>query len=108
MTTRPLTSTDTAAAAAEHITLSQRTGIGLGIGIKIDNKTTPSGATTDQLMTTHAIRLRAALDDVPEIRPEVLARAHALATDPNWPGATQIEHIARLLTESPDLTEDTR
>lgn len=94
MTTQPISHSSPHANAAERIATSLR------------EKTAASETvTSEQLISSHVNRLRSALNDVPEVRPEVLARAHALATDPDWPGSTQIEHIARLLSDSPDLTE---
>ncbi|HEX3730953.1 MAG TPA: hypothetical protein VHV47_14170 [Opitutaceae bacterium] len=40
------------------------------------------------------------------MRPEVVARGRLLAADPNYPPAGVINHIAGLVLNSPDLSED--
>lgn len=61
-------------------------------------------STGEQLSTIHAENLRAALDRTPEIRPEVVERARGLAADPLYPPRQIIEDVARLITDSPDLS----
>ena len=41
----------------------------------------------------------------PAIRPETVARAEALAVDPNYPPLQIIERVARLIADSQDLSE---
>jgi hypothetical protein len=42
----------------------------------------------------------------PEIRPEVVARARALAADPDYPSAAIIQRIGEKILGAPDLSED--
>lgn len=60
----------------------------------------------DQISTQQAAHLRGALVRHPEIRPEVVARAKALADDPNYPPRDVLQHVAAQILNSPDLTED--
>ncbi len=60
----------------------------------------------DSLSTDKAAQLRAALDNVPEVRPEVVARGKALAADPSYPSAAIMQSVAGQIVNSPDLTED--
>lgn len=61
-------------------------------------------STGEQLSTIHAENLRAALTRTPEIRPEIVERARGLASDPLYPPRQIIEDVARLITDSPDLS----
>ena len=49
-------------------------------------------------------RLHAALAKTPAIRPEVVERAAALATDPDYPSVAIMGKIGRLLAQSKDLS----
>lgn len=60
----------------------------------------------DQLHIDHAIALRTSLGRLPEIRPEVVARARFLASDPAYPSDRIIRQVSAALVNSPDLTED--
>jgi hypothetical protein len=60
----------------------------------------------DSLSTDKAAQLKSALETVPEIRPEVVARGQALAADPTYPSAAIIKSVAGLIVNSPDLSED--
>ncbi len=60
----------------------------------------------DQVSTERAEFLRAELSRQPEIRPEVVARARELATDPNYPPMEVITKVAEQILSSPDLSED--
>jgi hypothetical protein len=42
----------------------------------------------------------------PEIRPEVVARARALAADPGYPSNAILERVSQLILATPDLSED--
>lgn len=64
------------------------------------------GPGTDQFSPQHSAALKAALEAQPEIRPEVVARAKALAADPNYPPADVLRQVAAQVLRSPDLTED--
>jgi hypothetical protein len=59
----------------------------------------------DQISTESAAFLRGALQRQPEIRPEVVARARALAEDPNYPPAEVLRSVAEQILNSPDLSE---
>jgi hypothetical protein len=63
-------------------------------------------ARTDLLSTDNAAFLRSELARQPEIRPEVLERAHSLALDSAYPSREVLEKIATQLINSPDLSED--
>ncbi len=66
----------------------------------------PTAPRTDLLSTENAAFLRGALNRQPEIRPEVLERARALASDPNYPSNDTIQKLAGVLLNSPDLSDD--
>jgi hypothetical protein len=59
----------------------------------------------DQISTENAAFLRAELQRQPEIRPEVVARARALAEDPNYPPAAVLKSVAATILAAPDLSE---
>lgn len=59
----------------------------------------------DQISTENAAFLRAELQRQPEVRPEVVARARALAEDPNYPPAEVLRNVAEQILNSPDLSE---
>jgi hypothetical protein len=65
--------------------------------------TTPA-APEDTLSTNNATHLKAALEQTPVVRPEVVSRAAALATDPAYPPIAIIEKVARLIADSNDLS----
>lgn len=60
----------------------------------------------DQLSTDNAALLRAALARQPEIRPEEVARARALAADPSYPALSIVRVMAQQILAAPDLSED--
>ncbi|HYP16903.1 MAG TPA: hypothetical protein VEQ65_06800 [Opitutus sp.] len=60
----------------------------------------------DQLSTDSAAFLRSELNRQPEIRPEVVERARALAADPNYPPLSTLKHVGAIILSSPDLSED--
>jgi hypothetical protein len=60
----------------------------------------------DQISTESAAFLRSELQRQPEVRPEVVERARALAADPNYPPAEVMRHVAQQILNSPDLSED--
>lgn len=60
----------------------------------------------DQISTESAAFLRAELGRQPEIRPEVVERARALAADPNYPPTEILRNVAQQILASPDLSED--
>jgi hypothetical protein len=61
---------------------------------------------TDQIHIDKAAVLRASLQQVPEIRPEVVERARALAADPAYPSDRIINQVSAAIVNSPDLTQD--
>jgi hypothetical protein len=61
---------------------------------------------SDTFSADQAGQLQAALAQQPEIRPEVVARGLKLAADPNYPPPEVIDHLAGLIVNSPDLSED--
>lgn len=60
----------------------------------------------DQIHIDKASALRTSLQQVPEVRPEVVERARALATDPAYPSDSIIRQISQVIVNSPDLSED--
>lgn len=60
----------------------------------------------DQLSTDSAAFLRAELDRQPEIRPEVVERARALAADSSYPSADTLKKVGAIILNTPDLSED--
>jgi hypothetical protein len=61
---------------------------------------------SDQIHIDKAASLRASLQLVPEIRPEVVERARALAADPAYPSDDIIRSVSTAIVNSPDLSED--
>ncbi len=59
----------------------------------------------DQISTENAAFLRAELQRQPEIRPEVVARARALADDPSYPSTAVLKDVAAKILAAPDLSE---
>lgn len=68
--------------------------------------TRPTGARLDQISTENAVFLRSELDRQPAIRPEVVARARALAADPDYPPIEAVRKVAEQILAAPDLSED--
>jgi hypothetical protein len=66
----------------------------------------PAAPRTDQLSTDNAAFLRSELDRQPEIRPEVVERARALAADPDYPSVATLRHVGAIILNSADLSED--
>lgn len=60
----------------------------------------------DLLSTDNAAFLRSELSRQPEIRPEVLERARALAADPGYPSRDSLKKLAGMILDAPDLSED--
>jgi hypothetical protein len=61
---------------------------------------------SDQISTENAAFLRAELQRQPEVRPEVVARARALAADPSYPHPAALRKVAEQILAAPDLSED--
>ncbi len=56
----------------------------------------------DQLSVGTSSKIRHALDQIPEIRPEVVERGRQLAADPGYPPREVVEKIARMITPFPE------
>ena len=63
-------------------------------------------ARPDSLSTENAAYLKSALELQPAIRPDVVARASALAKDPSYPSTAIMKSIASQILAAPDLSED--
>lgn len=66
----------------------------------------PKRHVVDQIHIDKASALRSNLQQVPEIRAEVVERAKALAADPSYPSDKIINQISKAIVNSPDLSED--
>ncbi len=66
----------------------------------------PARVQEDTLSTVSANNLEAALADTPAIRPEVVERARALATDPSYPPLQIIAQLASMMTAANDLSNE--
>lgn len=64
------------------------------------------GAGSDRYSPENTAALRTALSQQPAIRPEVVARARALAADPSYPSPEILRHVGQVILKSPDLTVD--
>jgi hypothetical protein len=60
----------------------------------------------DQIHIDRATALRTSLQQLPEIRPEVIARARILAADSTYPSDKIIRQISAVIIKAPDLSED--
>lgn len=60
----------------------------------------------DRISTENAAFLKSELDRQPEVRPEVVERARALAADPSYPSTEIVRNVAQQILGSPDLSED--
>lgn len=60
----------------------------------------------DYLSTESAEALHSALAMDLEVRPAVVARARALASDPDYPPLAVMRNIAQQIIAAPDLSED--
>jgi len=65
-----------------------------------------AGPGADQLSLDKIELLRQALAAQPEIRPDVVERARALAADPSWPPHEVLRKVSEIILRAPDLTED--
>jgi hypothetical protein len=72
----------------------------------VPSKPVVRGPGADQFSAGQSAALRSALAAQPEIRPEVVERAKALAADPNYPPRDVLAQVAGLILASPDLTAD--
>ncbi|MES2695204.1 MAG: hypothetical protein V4773_17145 [Verrucomicrobiota bacterium] len=60
----------------------------------------------DRISTENAAFLKSELERQPEVRPEVVERARALAADPAYPSTEILLNVAQQIIGSPDLSED--
>lgn len=60
----------------------------------------------DQISMGTAAKLATELARQPEIRPDVVARAEALAADPSYPSPEIMRRVGEMILGSPDLSED--
>jgi hypothetical protein len=60
----------------------------------------------DQISTQSAAFLKSVLVSQPEVRPEVVARARALAADPSYPSVSIMRSVASQVLAAPDLSDD--
>lgn len=69
-------------------------------------KTPASGGFgADRFSPENTAALKAALAQQPEIRPDVVARARALAADPSYPSPEVLRQVGETILRSPDLSE---
>lgn len=87
-------------------TSTDRTASAETISAQGNPATRPTAPRTDLLSTENVAFLRAELNRQPEIRPEVLERARALAIDPNYPSRETMQKLAGMMLNSPDLSDD--
>jgi len=52
----------------------------------------------DQVSFGTSSKIRQALDQIPEIRPEMVERGRQLAADPNYPPREVVQKIAQMIT----------
>jgi hypothetical protein len=76
--------------------------------LALSSQTTPRSPAPrgDQLSTESAAFLRSELTRQPEIRPDAVERARALAADPNYPSKEVLSHVGAMILNSADLSED--
>jgi hypothetical protein len=79
------------------------------IAIAATSTASTSGAPrkpVDQIHIDKASALRSGLQQIPEVRSEVVERARSLAADPTYPSDGIISQISKAIVNSPDLSED--
>lgn len=62
----------------------------------------PRGPESDRFLPEHTEALRTGLARHPEIRPEVVERARALAADPSYPSPAILRRVGEIILGSPD------
>lgn len=72
----------------------------------VSQKPVVRGPGADQFSPAQSAALRAALAAQPEIRPDVVERAKALAADPAYPSRDILQKIAGIMIASPDPSAD--
>ncbi len=60
------------------------------------------GPAPDRFSPENSAALQSALQRQPAIRPEVVARARALAADPAWPTPAILREVGKIIVGSPD------
>ena len=83
-----------------------RSGTTPPIGLSTKPAVQTAAPRSDQFNTSNASYLIEALIRNPEIRPQVVERARALAADPNYPPIEVVRRVAEQILNSPDLSED--
>jgi hypothetical protein len=63
------------------------------------------GPKPDRFSPENTAALQTALQNQPAIRPEVVARARALAADPAYPSTQILSQVSKIILGSPDLSE---
>lgn len=63
------------------------------------------GPGADRFLPEHTVALRAGLARHPEVRPEVVERARALAADPSYPSPEILRRVGEIILGSPDPAE---
>jgi hypothetical protein len=72
-------------------------------GVVLHAKTNSAGAhASDRFSPENTAALKSALQNQPEVRPEVVARARALAADPSWPTPGILRHVGGMILASQD------
>ncbi len=72
-------------------------------GVVLHAQTPSSDAPgSDRFSPENTAVLKAALAHHPEIRPEVVARARVLATDPSYPSPAILRAVGQVILASPD------
>lgn len=79
--------------------------------LKLNTLSNPAGTCTHtsnryQISAEIAVFLRSELKRQPEVRPEVVARARALASNPDYPSFDILRRVADQILRSPDLSEE--
>ena len=69
-------------------------------------KTASAGApASDRFSPENTAALKTALQNQPEVRPEVVARGRALAADPSWPTPEVLRQVGGMILGSEDLSD---
>ena len=74
-------------------------------GVVLHAKTASTGSpAADRFSPEQSAALKAALQNQPAVRPEVVARGRALAADPAWPSMDILRQVGRVIVATPDLS----
>jgi hypothetical protein len=75
-------------------------------GVVLHAKPAPADTpATDRFSPEHSAALKSALQNQPEIRPEVVARGRALAADASWPTPAILRQIGGAILASEDPSD---